>query len=80
MEECKIGNEKVKIYGIAKGSGMIHPNMATTLSYVFTDATLSTRPLVDWSWSFGDGTFSNSQNPIHNYSNTGVFDFFIRYT
>ncbi len=41
MEECKIGNEKVKIYGIAKGSGMIHPNMATTLSYVFTDASLS---------------------------------------
>jgi len=41
MEECKIGNEKVKIYGIAKGSGMIYPNMATTLSYVFTDASLS---------------------------------------
>ena len=41
MEECKIGNEKVKIYGIAKGSGMIHPNMATTLAYVFTDANLS---------------------------------------
>ena len=41
MEECKIGNEKIKIYGIAKGSGMIHPNMATTLAYVFTDAKLS---------------------------------------
>ena len=41
MEECQIGNEKVKIYGIAKGSGMIYPNMATTLSYIFTDATLS---------------------------------------
>ena len=41
MEECKIGNEKIKIYGIAKGSGMIHPNMATTLAYIFTDATLS---------------------------------------
>ena len=41
MEECKIGNEKVKIYGIAKGSGMIYPNMATTLAYVFTDANLS---------------------------------------
>ena len=41
MEECKIGNEKIKIYGIAKGSGMIHPNMATTLAYVFTDASLS---------------------------------------
>ena len=41
MEECSIGTKKVKIYGIAKGSGMIFPNMATTLGYVFTDADLS---------------------------------------
>jgi glutamate N-acetyltransferase/amino-acid N-acetyltransferase len=41
MEECRIGNEKIKIYGIAKGSGMVHPNMATTLVYIFTDANLS---------------------------------------
>ena len=41
MEECRIGNKKIKIYGIAKGSGMIHPNMATTLAYIFTDAKLS---------------------------------------
>ncbi|MDA9679341.1 bifunctional glutamate N-acetyltransferase/amino-acid acetyltransferase ArgJ [Candidatus Pelagibacter sp.] len=41
MEECKIGNKSVKIYGIAKGSGMIFPNMATTLGYIFTDADLS---------------------------------------
>jgi len=41
MEECKIGNTTVKIYGIAKGSGMIQPNMATTLAYVFTDADIS---------------------------------------
>ena len=41
MEECKIGNKQVKIYGIAKGSGMIFPNMATTLGYIFTDADLS---------------------------------------
>ena len=41
MEECKIGNTLVKIYGIAKGSGMIQPNMATTLGYIFTDADIS---------------------------------------
>ncbi len=41
MEECRIGNKTVKIYGIAKGSGMIFPNMATTLGYIFTDASLS---------------------------------------
>ena len=38
MEECYIGNSLVKIFGIAKGSGMIQPNMATTLGYIFTDA------------------------------------------
>jgi len=41
MEICEIGNKEVKIYGIAKGSGMIFPNMATTLGYIFTDADLS---------------------------------------
>jgi len=41
MEECKIGNTDIKIFGIAKGSGMIFPNMATTLGYVFTDANLT---------------------------------------
>ena len=41
MEECKIGKEDIKIYGIAKGSGMIYPNMATTLGFIFTDANLS---------------------------------------
>ncbi|MFL2885002.1 MAG: bifunctional glutamate N-acetyltransferase/amino-acid acetyltransferase ArgJ [Candidatus Pelagibacter sp.] len=41
MEECKIGNTTVKIYGVAKGSGMIQPNMATTLAYIFTDADIS---------------------------------------
>ncbi len=41
MEECVIGNKEIKIYGIAKGSGMVYPNMATTLGYIFTDADLS---------------------------------------
>ena len=37
-EECKIGNKTIKISGIAKGSGMIAPNMATMLAFIFTDA------------------------------------------
>ena len=41
MKECLIGSSKVKIYGVAKGSGMIQPNMATTLGYIFTDADIS---------------------------------------
>jgi len=45
MEECYIGKKQVKIYGLAKGSGMIFPNMATTLGFIFTDAKISTNIL-----------------------------------
>ena len=45
MEECYIGSKLIKIYGIAKGSGMIYPNMATTLGFIFTDASISSNIL-----------------------------------
>lgn len=35
--ECEIGGDRIAFVGIAKGSGMIAPNMATMLAYVFTD-------------------------------------------
>lgn len=38
---CKIDSVEVSIAGIAKGSGMIAPDMATMLAFVFTDAALS---------------------------------------
>ena len=45
MEECKIGNKLIKIYGIAKGSGMIYPSLATALGFVFTDLSISSSVL-----------------------------------
>ena len=38
---CEIGGKTVVIGGIAKGSGMIHPNMATMLSFVTTDCAIT---------------------------------------
>lgn len=38
--EVTIGGETVSIAGIAKGSGMVAPDMATMLVYIFTDAQL----------------------------------------
>ncbi len=35
---CEIDGKTVSIGGVAKGSGMIHPNMATMLSFITTDA------------------------------------------
>ena len=39
-EECKMGNKLIRISAIAKGSGMIAPNMATMLGFIFTDANI----------------------------------------
>jgi glutamate N-acetyltransferase/amino-acid N-acetyltransferase len=39
--ECELGGKTVKIGGIAKGSGMIHPNMGTMLCFITTDAAIS---------------------------------------
>ncbi len=41
----EIGGKKVTIGGMAKGSGMIHPNMCTMLAFVTTDAVISKKAL-----------------------------------
>lgn len=40
-----LSGKRVTISGIAKGAGMIHPNMATLLSFVMTDAAISKKAL-----------------------------------
>ncbi|MBO5380331.1 MAG: bifunctional ornithine acetyltransferase/N-acetylglutamate synthase [Clostridia bacterium] len=41
----EIGGKECKIGGIAKGSGMIHPNMATMLVFITTDCNISAKML-----------------------------------
>ncbi len=43
--EFEVGGVTCKIGGIAKGSGMIHPNMATMLVFITTDAAISSEML-----------------------------------
>ena len=42
---CKIDDAEIEIVGIAKGSGMIAPNMSTMLGFVFTNANISSDTL-----------------------------------
>jgi glutamate N-acetyltransferase/amino-acid N-acetyltransferase len=39
--QIQLGGKAITITGISKGSGMIHPNMATMLGYIATDAAVS---------------------------------------
>ena len=44
-EELNLKQGAVRVAGMTKGSGMIHPNMATTLGFVMTDAAVDARDL-----------------------------------
>jgi glutamate N-acetyltransferase / amino-acid N-acetyltransferase len=57
-KSVKLGKTKVTINGMAKGSGMIAPDMATLLSFVFTDAPLSSSVLQSLLKSGVEDTFN----------------------
>jgi PKD repeat protein len=46
-------------------------NPADSLTISFTD--LSEGNPVSWTWSFGDGTYSAEQNPVHTYAQAGLY-------
>ena len=56
--EVEIGGKTVKIGGISKGSGMIHPNMATMLCFVTTDCAISPEMLQKAITTSADETFN----------------------
>ena len=68
--QIKIGDKIIRISGIAKGSGMIAPNLATMLSFIFTDADISSVALN----KFLNKVLSNTFNAITVDSDTSTND------
>ena len=58
-EEFAIDNKTIKISGIAKGSGMIAPDMATMLVYIFTDVGISQSQLQKIVSDLNEKTFNS---------------------
>jgi glutamate N-acetyltransferase / amino-acid N-acetyltransferase len=56
--EFSAGKKTVRIAGVCKGSGMIHPNMATMLVYLFTDLDADTKVLQPVLKAAVDSTFN----------------------
>ncbi|MBY6113776.1 bifunctional glutamate N-acetyltransferase/amino-acid acetyltransferase ArgJ [Mameliella alba] len=57
--EIEVEGKTVRIAGIAKGSGMIAPDMATMLVYIFTDARIPRAELQSMVSELNDKTFNN---------------------
>ena len=56
--EFSVGKKTVRIAGVCKGSGMIHPNMATMLVYLFTDLDAEPKELQPTLKTAVDSTFN----------------------
>ena len=68
-----VDDKTYTVTGIAKGSGMIHPNMATMLAFVATDAKINARALNAWQRQITNKTF----NAISVDGDTSTNDSFI---
>src|SRR5205807_780912 len=56
--DVEIGRAKVRVGGMCKGSGMIHPNMATMLAYITTDAAVEAGLVSNLVKSIADRSFN----------------------
>lgn len=62
----------IKVYSIPAASFSAYPTVTSPGSAVnFYDQ--STGNVTNWSWNFGDGTFSNTQNPAKSYASGGQY-------
>ena len=68
--EVKLGDKIIRIAGVAKGSGMIAPNLATMFSFIFTDADISSAVLN----KYLNKVLSNTFNAITVDSDTSTND------
>lgn len=57
-KQLDIDGQTITITGISKGSGMIHPDMATMLSFVATDAAVDNAALAQLTQRVADNTFN----------------------
>lgn len=55
---CQIDGQAIQITGISKGAGMIHPNMATMLGFVATDAPIAQGLLTSLTKDIADHSFN----------------------
>ena len=58
-KKIKIENKEINIFGFAKGSGMIFPNMGTMLSYIFIEANIDKKILNDLLRQHLDSSFNS---------------------
>src|SRR5690606_7841615 len=55
----EVAGRRITVTGMTKGSGMIHPNMATMLAFVATDAAIAKPLLQQWLGELAEHSFNS---------------------
>lgn len=53
---------------------MLTPTLSQLINFIDSSQLVSSTPIINWYWDFGDGQTSTLQNPTHQYSSPGSYD------
>ncbi|MES1216575.1 MAG: PKD domain-containing protein, partial [Bacteroidota bacterium] len=67
------GTETIHVTGSKSKFGSNTNLLCDSGNINFIDSTTFNDPITNWNWSFGDGTTSTEQNPVHSYSLPGIY-------
>lgn len=63
----------VSVYPKPEADFSVEPEVQNIIKPRFEFTDLSSENVTNWDWSFGDGTYSDDQNPVHYYSAVGTY-------
>ncbi len=69
-----IGTDTIKVYGIKTAFSSTTTTLCDSGYVSFKDQSLSNDIIKNYLWSFGDGSTSAQQNPVHSYKSTGIYN------
>jgi gliding motility-associated-like protein len=67
------GIDTIRIRGANVKFGLSDSLICDRGTVRFTDSTTSSEPVTSYAWTFGDGTNSSLQHPVHNYTSPGTY-------
>lgn len=73
-----VREDYIEVFPIPIATFELSPEVTNVLNATVEFTDLSAPDIANWNWNFGDGGLSNLQNPIHTYTDTGVFTIWLQ--
>ena len=68
-----VGKDTIKVVGITSGFTLDRKELCNAGTVAFTNTTVANDVIASYQWSFGDGTTSAEQHPVHQYTKPGTY-------